>query len=190
MIDSESLTVALDTLGAVLEERGSAHDLAVIGGGALFLLGLIERPTKDLDVVARLEARGLVRAEPFPADLMQAVDDVASALGLPRDWLNPGPAALVDLGLPAGFLDRTTVHRHGALTLRIAARVDQIGFKLYAAVDQGPRSKHFDDLRRLAPTSTELLGAARWCVSHEPSEGFREMLGQALAALGVGDADV
>lgn len=189
MIDSDSLPIALDTLGAILEDRGQPHDLAVIGGGALLLLGLIERPTKDLDVVARLEARRLVRAEPFPADLVQAVEDVASALGLPHDWLNPGPASLVDLGLPEGFLDRATVQHRGALTLRIAARTDQIGFKLYAAVDQGPRSKHFADLRRLDPRPEELAGAARWCVSHDPSEGFREMLRQALAALGVVDVD-
>jgi hypothetical protein len=109
---------------------------------------------------------------------------------LPDDWLNPGPTDLLDLGLPKGFADRTEVRRYGALTVRFAAREDQIAFKLYAAVDQGPDSKHFDDLRKLSPTPDELLAAARWTRTHDPSEGFRSMLHQALRALGVEPSDV
>ena len=76
-----------------------------------------------------------------------------------------------------------------ALVVNLAGRYDQICFKLYAAVDQGPRSKHVQDLRLLGPTEEELLAAARWTVTHDPSEGFRAMLAQALAFLGVEDAD-
>ena len=130
------------------------------------------------------------RPSRFPPALRSAVEDVAGALGLPEDWLNPGPAGLLDLGLPQGFLERTTARTYGTLTIRLASRRDHVAFKLYAAVDQGPQSRHFADLVKLDPTAEELLQSARWCRTHDPSEGFREMLLQALAALGVEAADV
>ena len=190
MFAVDDLEAALATLGEVLADREVSFDLALIGGGALLLLGAIERPTKALDIVARVEAGDLVQATPLPPILMEAVSDVAGALGLPEDWLNPGPAALLDLGLPDGFLERATVRRYGTLTIRLASRLDQIAFKLYAAVDQGPQSRHFADLRRLEPAPRELLTSARWCRTHDPSEGFKLMLLQALEALGIEAADV
>lgn len=69
----------------------------------------------------------------------------------------------------------------------LLGRRDLIALKLYAAVDQGPDSKHVTDLRALGPTSEELLAAARWTRMHDPSEGFRTHLVQALAYFGVED---
>ncbi len=63
-------------------------------------------------------------------------------------------------------------------------------FKLYAAVDQGPRSRHAQDLRELDPDQEELLSAARWSRSQDPSPGYRSVLVATLAELGVEDADV
>lgn len=74
--------------------------------------------------------------------------------------------------------------------MHIADRRDQVFFKLYAAVDQGPRSKHFEDLRRLKPTTDELREAAAWARTHDPSEGFRQELRAALRELRVVDDDV
>ena len=190
MFDLDSLDEALQVLGELLEDRGLRFDLALVGGGALLLVGAISRPTKDLDVVAIIEFDALHRAEPFPAGLRSAVEDVAGALGLPSNWLNAGPAALLDLGLPVGFLERAETRHFGALTIRLASRVDQIAFKLYAAVDQGPRSKHFADLSKLEPNRGELLESGRWCRTHDPSDGFQAMLVQALEALGVEEPDV
>lgn len=51
------------------------------------------------------------------------------------------------------------------------------------------RSKHAADLRALQPTPEELLAAARWSRTHDPSEGYRQELLGALTALGVEDAD-
>ncbi len=78
----------------------------------------------------------------------------------------------------------------GGLILYLADRRDQVFFKLYAAVDQGPRSKHFEDLRRLGPTADELRAAAAWARMHDPSECFRVELRGALRDLGVIDGDV
>ncbi|MES2643419.1 MAG: DUF6036 family nucleotidyltransferase [Myxococcota bacterium] len=49
------LQEALETLGALLASRGQHYDIVVIGGGALLLLGLIDRPTRDLDIVSRID---------------------------------------------------------------------------------------------------------------------------------------
>jgi hypothetical protein len=183
------LDEALRTLGDTLEARGLAYDVAAIGGSSLMLLGLIARPTKDLDAVALIESGELVPAEPFPPPLMEAIADVGRALGLGERWLNPGPSDLLRFGLPRGFEGRLKTRRYAGLTLRLAGRIDQIHFKLYAAVDQGMASKHATDLRALDPTDEELLAAARWSQTHDPSEGYRQELVKVLTAFGVEDAD-
>jgi len=96
-----SLREALTVLGEILNDRGLAHDIVVVGGGALLLSGHIDRPTKDLDVVARVENDKWTLAEPMPADLVEAVKDVAAALDLAPDWLNAGPTSLLEGGLPS-----------------------------------------------------------------------------------------
>ena len=126
-------------------------------------------------------------ASPLPPFLLAAVRDVAAATGLRDDWLNAGPASLLDFGLPPGFEHRTTTRRFGPLTVHLAGRKDQICFKLYACVDQGPGSKHAVDLRRLKPSREELAQAAVWSKTHDPSEGFAQQLELALRALRVGD---
>ncbi len=70
ILDHTRLEEALQTLGEILAARGEHHDLAVVGGGALLLLDLIERPTRDLDVVARGDGGRWSRAEPFPPALL------------------------------------------------------------------------------------------------------------------------
>lgn len=192
MFRTADLEEALLTLGQLLHDRDETHDVVLIGGGALLLLGLIERPTKDLDAVARVQDGRWLRAEPFPEGLRRAVTEVADALDLEQDWLNPGPAGLVDLGLPDGFQERTVLRRYGALTIRLAAVEDLVAFKLYAAADHWPdRSRHLADLRKLGPTHEALVAAARWCRTHDPSAGFRDsLLLPVLAELGVVDPDV
>jgi len=80
-----------------LEHRGLSFDLVVVGGGALLLQNLIRRPTLDLDAIARVEAGEWLTAKPLPEPLVQAIRDVADAMGLSRepqdekDWLNGGP---------------------------------------------------------------------------------------------------
>lgn len=179
----------LAALGEQLAVTGGRHELVVIGGSALLALGIIDRPTRDVDVVAlRVDGR-LVQARPLPADLVAARDRVGRDFRLPGDWLNAEPASLLDLGLPEGFVGRLEPRHYGdALTVHFASRLDQVHFKLYALVDQGP-GKHESDLRALRPTSEELLAAARWARSHDPSPAFESVLEAALRHLGLDDAD-
>jgi len=78
--------------------------------------------------------------------------------------------------------------RYGGLTIHLASRFDQICFKLYAAVDQGPRGKHFADLKLLQPNQKELEFARKWCAQHDPSESFSEEISRAIEALGTSNA--
>ncbi len=181
---NESLEDALELLGELLTDRDEEVEVVAIGGGSLLLLGLIERATKDLDIVAVVNAGRYVSAKPLPDFLLSAVRDVAAATGLGEDWINGGPTSLLDFGLPEGFEQRTTTRRFGGLVLHLAGRKDQIFFKLYASVDQGPGSKHAVDLVKLEPSPGELSEAAAWCRTHDPSEGFSQQLELALRAFG------
>jgi hypothetical protein len=70
--------------------------------------------------------------------LAQAAIDVARAYGLADDWLNLGPASLLDGPLPAGFAERLSQVAFGALRLWIAGREDLVALKLWAAADRWP----------------------------------------------------
>src|SRR5438132_9973582 len=140
MLERDRLEEALETLGALLEERGEGCRVLVAGGASLLLLGLVARPTADVDVVAFAGRHGYARARQLPDFLAEAVRDVGDALGIGDAWLNTGPAGLIDLGLPQGIASRVTVRRYGTLDVHLPARADLICFKLYAAVDEGERS--------------------------------------------------
>ena len=189
-IGRAQLEEALTALGELLATRGEHYEVVLVGGGNLILRGLISRPTtKDLDILGEL-ALGTVRPlDPMPTALRQAVEDVGRTFGLASDWLNLGPDLLLDLGLPDGFVDRLERREFGGLVAWLAGSYDMVCFKLYAAVDQGSRSRHFQDLVELRPDRGDLLDAARWATGHDPSPGFRSELVKTLRALGVEDAD-
>jgi hypothetical protein len=177
-------------LGEQLAAVGERYELVVIGGSGLLALGIIERSTRDVDLLALRSGDKLNSAEPLPKKLASARDRVARDFSLPVDWLNPGPTDLLTLGLPDGFINRLERRDYGdSLSVYLASRYDQIHFKLYALVDQGP-GKHEDDLRALSPTEEELLAAAHWSRSHDPSEGYAQMLRGVLTHLGVDDVDL
>jgi hypothetical protein len=142
----------LTALGEQLSAAGERYELVVIGGSGLLALGMIERSTRDVDIVALRSGDELTSAKPLPEGLREASDRVARDFSLPAEWLNAGPTDLLDFGLPEGFLERLMRRDYGAgLSVHLASRIDQIHFKLYALVDRGP-GKHEQDLRALSPT--------------------------------------
>jgi Nucleotidyltransferase of unknown function (DUF6036) len=178
----------LNALAEQLARVSASYEMIVVGGSALLALGLVSRPTKDVDVIALTDGETIRSARPLPADLITARDRVARDFGLPSSWLNDGPADLIRFGLPDGFLDRVERRHYGpCLTVLFASRFDQVHLKLYATVDQGP-GRHEADLRALAPTEQELIAAARWSTTHDPSDGYRSQLIQVLRTFGVEDA--
>ena len=190
MFDATTLEGALTLLGQLLQDRGQRFRVVAIGGGSLLLIGLIDRPTKDLDLVALREGDVLAPAgRPLPGALAEAVEDVARVLDLPPTWMNGGPDSLLRFGLPSGFLDRVEHRSYGGLEVSLASRFDQIHFKLFAAADDRPGGKHHVDLQRLHPVPEELRVAARWTRTHDPSEGFARMLAGVLRSFGLDDED-
>lgn len=185
MLERDRLDQALDLLGALLKERGSTIGVLVVGGSSLLLLGILERPTADIDVVGYATPSGYVRADSLPAALAEAVSDVGQTLGLGAAWFNTGPAGLIDFGLPEGLADRVAVRTYGGLEVHLPAHRDMVCFKLYAAVDQGERSKHYSDLVALDPMDDDLLRAARWTRTQDPSPGYLSELLRILALLGL-----
>jgi hypothetical protein len=187
---SDNFEAPLTALGQLLKERRLHFEFLAIGGGALQLLGLIVRPTRDIDVVGVVDETGVVPLDRLPAELEHAIADTAAVFHLPATWFNAGPRSLTELGLPDGALRRAHRRVWGGLVRHLADRRDQIFFKLYAAVDQGPRSKHFEDLQRLGATRDELRAAGEWTRTHDPSEAFATELRRALRDLGVTHGDV
>jgi hypothetical protein len=107
---TQSADALLHALGEQLAAAGAAFDVVVVGGSALLVLGLASRATKDVDVLAVRTGDAFVSADPLPPALVEASGRVARDFGLPVDWLNSGPAGLMDFGLPEGFA-RTAIAR-------------------------------------------------------------------------------
>jgi hypothetical protein len=136
-ITQDSADPILEALGEQLAARGERFELVVIGGSALLALGLVERATRDVDIVALRSG------------------DHAPRVRAPRG-------------------------------VRRSPRTSELRC---AAVDEGGPGKHEADLRALAPTEAELVEAARWSRSHDPSGAYADQLRRALQFLGVTDVD-
>ncbi|HZX11702.1 MAG TPA: DUF6036 family nucleotidyltransferase [Acidobacteriota bacterium] len=180
MINKNNLDEILHALDRQIEVHGgSPISLVVCGGTALFALGLILRTTKDIDVlgiVSKEHGQILIkRINKFPKYLIEASKAVQKDFGLPEGWINKGPTSQVDSGLPHGFEERLVEKKYGNyLSIYYISRLDQIFFKLYAAVDRN--DYHVDDLFQLKPTQREIEEAARWVLTQDVSIGFKTIL--------------
>ena len=188
LINPDSLHQALGLLGELLAARGHPpQSFVVCGGSSLLALGLVNRTTtRDVDILAKIEAEMLVTPRPLPTWLLEAADDVGRQLDLPKAWLNAQVAeeSLFACGFPPGLQQRLTVQEYGPkLQIGFIARRDQIFLKLHAAVDRDG-GRHLQDLQDLRPTAGELLDAAKWTRTQDPSEGFLMLLTEMLKHLG------
>lgn len=128
----------------------------VVGGAALGLQGLIERQTRDVDVLIPDLSTGMLEASRSFARKQRK-----AGFHLDDDWLNNGPSSLKDL-LPDGWDGRLQVVFMGeAITLSTLGRSDLIKTKLFALCDRGIDLR---DCLALAPTEDELSDAESWVV--------------------------
>ncbi|NBF39496.1 MAG: hypothetical protein GVY14_03685 [Spirochaetes bacterium] len=146
MLGSKELDEVLAAVGDLLEANDERIGIVVVGGASLDLLGLIERTTGDVDVIARTRPsddgpeqipleQALMPPEPMPEVLMDAVETVARDFDLPADWMNAVIGALWDLGLPPRLEEDLTWRTYGGLQVGLAGRRTLITLKLFAAVD-------------------------------------------------------
>ncbi len=139
---------------AFLASRNHKFQAIIIGGTALNLLGVIERQTKDCDVL-----------EPaIPPSVTQLAAEFAALLRnkgeqLGDDWFNNGPRSLIDV-LPSGWMARTqTIFSGHALKLEALGREDLLKSKVFALCD---RAIDLVDCVALAPTAEELQTLLPW----------------------------
>lgn len=149
-------------------------DLLVCGGAGLNALGLMGRPTRDVDVLAIIREGELSEGEELPDEVIQGVIKTARNFGLSPDWLNMEATSLLKLGLPKGILKRSHKKTYGpVLTVYFIDRKDQICLKLFAAMDAKTGNRHLEDLRILKPTVSETRFAKAWMMRWESSEAFK-----------------
>jgi hypothetical protein len=147
-------------------------------------MGWIDRTTEDVDVIARARdaegggGRTLVPPDPLPEPLLEAVERVARDYGLRSDWMNTAAGMQWLTGLPEGFDEELEWRRFGALDVGFAGRGSLIALKLFAAVDQGSESVHFQDLIGLEPTDAELDAAADWVTGQDPGAHFGRLVAE------------
>ena len=76
MFHPAKLEEALKLLGDLLADRGCHFAVVAIGGAGLQLLGVIDRPTRDIDLVALVADDKLVHVgSSLPPTLAEAVAD-------------------------------------------------------------------------------------------------------------------
>ena len=130
-LDRVGLERVLTALGEQLAaQTDESFALVVCGGSALQALGLVQRTTRDVDVLALLRADDfgdplLVTAEPLPPLLLEASRIVGEDFKLPKDWLNNGPTDLLREGLPEGCAQRLHTFSYGkSLKVHFLDRID------------------------------------------------------------------
>jgi hypothetical protein len=183
-LSSEFLEEIFLAVGEHLESTGNSAAIVVVGGSALSVRGWVDRVTKDVDVIAQaIEKDGqrvLTAPQPLPPHLVEAARKVARDYSLPEDWLNAMVGAQWNYGLPPGFAEEVHWRRFRALEVGFAGRRSIIALKLFATVDQGTSSVHFQDLLKLKPTNIELEMAADWVRGQDAGEQFPALLEEAI----------
>jgi len=179
----DQIEPAMRAVGALLFTTGERYRVVVIGGAALNLLGIVSRATRDVDIVAlATDDAHLELTRPqdeLPAPLDRAARIVAGDLALPPSWLNCGPAAQWDVGLPPGFAERVHWKVFPGLDVGVADRLDLVAMKIEAAADQpDANNRHFRDLLALRPTDAEFAHAAAWLRRTNAGDAYFTLLDQ------------
>jgi hypothetical protein len=145
-----------------LEDRGLRLDAIVVGGSALVLLGIIDRPTRDVDVLhPDLPPQIAAASRAFALQMRGRGIEVSDT------WLNNGPASLSKV-LPNGWRQRTQPAFSGrALVLETLGRADLLKTKLFALCDRGT---DLADCMAFSPTVEELEEAMPWVALQDANE--------------------
>ena len=143
-----------------LNELDIKFDSVVIGGGALILMNIVNRSTRDVDCLDP-EIETVVK---------QSSIDFAKKFkqfNLIENWLNNGPITLCQ-NLPVDWRSRLEIIYQGqSITLRTLGRSDFLKTKIFAYCD---RDIDLEDCVALKPTPDEISDAADWVYLQDASE--------------------
>jgi hypothetical protein len=130
-------------------------EAVIMGGGALAIMGITDRVTRDIDCVApEIPTQIKSASEKFCKDFPN--------LGLDKNWLNNGPISIIR-DLTDGWRDRSTLIFKGkSVTLYSLGRIDLIKTKLWALCDRS--TVDLQDLLKLKPTISEIDDAREWVI--------------------------
>lgn len=159
-----------------LHAKGESFSGVIVGAGALVLIGITTRNTKDIDVLDPM----------LPAHIQELADDFVKVQenfdihGLKPNWLNNGPRSLLDV-LPSDWPDRSQKIFSGkALTLFSLGRSDLLKTKLFAYCDRG---RDIDDCIAINPAREELLEALDWVKNQDQNPGWPRHVEASLTSL-------
>lgn len=162
---------------AFLAERGLALEGIAVGGAALALLGLINRETRDFDLLDPPLAAEVQEASQVFAASIRASGEI-----LGPDWLNNGPAALGAL-LPDGWKERLQpLYQGKAVRLWTLASQDLLLTKVFALCDRG---LDLGDCLAMRPKPEELAWAVAWVAAQDLNPDWPAHVHATLKDLGV-----
>ena len=154
----------LDHFDSFLEVRSLRLEAIVVGGSALFLIGIIDRPTRDVDVL-----HPDLPAPIADASRAFALEMRGRGIELADTWLNNGPSSLSRV-LPDGWRQRTQPAFSGrVLVLETLGRADLLKTKLFALCDRGT---DLADCMAFSPTAEELEEALPWVALQDANESW------------------
>jgi hypothetical protein len=181
-IEKKTIDKIFRTLNEHLKvHKGNHYSIVVCGCTALIAKGLINRKTKDVDVLGEvLIINGKIiikKILQFPSWFIKAVYTVSMDLNMPDNWFNAGPTMQVDFGLPKGIESRLEKISYGdLLDIYYISRIDQIFFKLNHSICVGGSGYQVDDLFNLNPTQQEIFAACIWVLDQYKSENIKQSL--------------
>lgn len=177
---ASAMATLLDAVGAHLEAEGQTVSIVVVGGAALALRGWVPRTTQDVDVIALAHGPGQLVPPRFPQVLVRAVERVARDFNLQEQWLNAAVGGQWRAGLPEDIGVDLLWREFRGLRVGLAGRSTLISLKLFAAVDKGPTSVHFQDLLALAPTDEELARARAWVLGQDIAPEWPDLVAEVV----------
>ena len=153
--------------------KGLTFSGIVVGGSALVLLDIIDRSTKDFDLLD----------SDIPAEILDAAKDFASIENLSEQWLNCGPSELVDY-LPKDWrLNLELIFSGESLTLHTIAMLELLKAKVWAYCD---RTKDYTDIIAMAPSSEELEVVREWLYPLDAHPGCKKWFDKCIEKLNSG----
>jgi hypothetical protein len=161
---------ALQAVDQILFDQKMTRELVVCGGTALLVMNLIERETRDIDVICPDVDPGL----------KSIAAEVSKTLSLPEDWINNGPKSLENELLTDWEKRLELIFKGQALTIRALGRIDMIATKIYAFCD---REDDYQDVLKLKPTAKELESVFEWVIERDASSYWPERVNSCFERL-------